>query len=98
MKLVLAVGVVSLLMGSTALAAQNWVSLKPGTAVIRGRVIAADGAQPLSRAEVRLTGPGAGYDGVLILLTDEQGRYEFSAIPSGRYTLSAGKTGYLILG
>jgi len=79
MKSVLAVGVVCLLSGST-LFTQGWVSRPYGTAAIRGRVFAADGAQPLSRAEVHLTGNGAGYHGYLILLTDEQGRYEFTDI------------------
>lgn len=64
-----------------------------GTAAIRGHVARTDGP-PLARAEVRLTtaersGPPR------VAITDESGAYEFTALPAGRYTVMAIKTGYV---
>ena len=92
-RFVLVAGVVSLIPGPAA-HAQTWVSPESGTGAIRGRVVAADGATPLSRAEVTLHRSMAGQD---ILLTDELGRYAFTDLPAGRYSLSAGRSGYLTL-
>jgi len=77
-----------------------------GTAILRGRVVAADTGQPLRRAQVRLTpsfmntsgpvilsGPGAGR----ATSTDGNGRYEFKDLAAGRYSLSASKGSYINL-
>jgi protocatechuate 3,4-dioxygenase beta subunit len=78
-----------------------------GTAILRGRVVAADSGQPLRRAQVRLlpnfnlngpgtaiiSGPGAGR----ATSTDANGRYEFKDLAAGRYSLSASKGSYINL-
>jgi hypothetical protein len=64
-----------------------------GTAVIRGRVIAAAGQRPLAKVEVRAAA------GMLhvnkAVLTDANGRYEISDLPAGRYTVSTNKENYV---
>jgi Carboxypeptidase regulatory-like domain len=76
-----------------------------GTAILRGRVVAADTGQPLRRAQVRLTpnfnasgpitigGPGFGR----ATSTDANGRFEFKDLAAGRYSLSASKGSYINL-
>ena len=68
---------------------------KTGTSQIRGRILAADNGQPLRRASVRLTSPeireGRG------TTTDADGRYEFRDLPAGRYSVSASKSGYVMI-
>ena len=66
---------------------------KPGTAVIRGRVFAADTGQPLRKAVVRANSPDVREGRVAT--TDEQGRYEMKELPAGRYTLNANKGSYV---
>jgi hypothetical protein len=69
-----------------------------GTAIIRGRVTAADTGLPLSRAQVRVIGGGAGAGREpKIAVTDDQGRYELTALPAGRLTLNAQRTGYVTI-
>ena len=69
-----------------------------GTAVIRGRVVAADTGAPLIRVQLRVIGlrvpPG---ETAPIFLTDDQGRYEIKDLPAGRFTVSAAKSGYLTM-
>ncbi|HWW86121.1 MAG TPA: carboxypeptidase-like regulatory domain-containing protein [Vicinamibacterales bacterium] len=73
------------------------------SAVIRGRVLAADSGQPLRRATVRLmpvqtggtSGPGA--SGIGSSITDDDGRYEFKNLAAGSYRLSASKSPYIDL-
>jgi hypothetical protein len=64
-----------------------------GTAVIRGRIIAADTSLPLRNARVQLTGQGV----FKFTTTDGDGRYEVKGLPAGRYTVSALKGGYMQL-
>jgi len=64
-----------------------------GTGVIRGRVVAAESGQALRGTRITVFAPeiqetrGA--------LTDEDGYYELSELPAGRYTLNANKGGYV---
>jgi hypothetical protein len=63
-----------------------------GTAIIRGRVIAAGTERALSKVEIRAASP----TGVSkATLTDGNGRYSISALPAGRYTVSARKLNYV---
>ena len=74
-------------------------AVKTGTAILRGRVFAADTSQPLRKAQVRLTATAApgGTNGPQgrITTTDADGRYEFKELPAGRYTLNANKGRYV---
>jgi hypothetical protein len=63
--------------------------------VLRGRVVAAQGGQPLHR--VRLTLEGAAAQNPPTAVTDLRGEFEFLAVPPGTYRLSAARAGYLTL-
>jgi hypothetical protein len=65
-----------------------------GTAVLRGVVVAADNGSPIRRAQVRITGQGAGSR---LATTDAQGRFEFRDLPAGRFLLTASKGGFVTL-
>jgi hypothetical protein len=74
---------------------------KPGTATIRGRVLAADSGLPLRKAQVRLNSTDEGrmparFENQLTT-TDASGRYEFGKLPAGRYKLRVMKGGYVSL-
>jgi hypothetical protein len=73
--------------------------IKPGTATIRGRVLAADSGLPLRKAQVRLNSTEGGATAARfenqLTTTDAAGRYEFGKLPAGRYKLSAMKGGYV---
>ena len=62
---------------------------------ITGRVVAADTGRPVIRARVFLS--GAQIQGGRGALTDTEGRFELTELPEGRYTLTAGKTGFITL-
>jgi len=64
-----------------------------GTAVIRGRVIAAAGQRPLARVEVHAVAGALHVNKVV--LTDANGRYEIVDLPAGRYTVSTNKENYV---
>ena len=68
-----------------------------GTGRIRGRVVVADGSGPLRRASVRMNGQGGpgGPGDAHTTTTDGDGRYEFASLPSGRFTVTATKPGYI---
>src|SRR5262245_25447779 len=68
---------------------------KPGTSVIRGRVVAADTGQPLRKAFVRASSPDIREGRVAS--TDAEGRYEIKELPAGRYTLNASKGSFVAL-
>jgi len=71
-----------------------------GTGSIRGRVTAVDGETPLTRALIRIVGPGSGpinMQAMPIVATDDEGRYEFNGLVPGSYTLTAAKSGYVTL-
>jgi Carboxypeptidase regulatory-like domain len=65
----------------------------PGTAVIRGRILAASG-RPAIRASVRALGRAGTSKTVT---TDTDGRYELSELKADRYRVTASKAGYLSL-
>jgi hypothetical protein len=64
----------------------------PPSGLILGRVVDAATGQPLSSAVVRLSagGPPTGAG----ILTGEDGRFIFSPIPAGQFTLNAERPGY----
>src|ERR1700716_1481297 len=57
-----------------------------GTAIIRGRIVAGDTGKPLRRARVTLTAPELAGE-PRNTSTDADGRYEFTDLPAGRFTL-----------
>src|SRR3954469_25314702 len=66
------------------------------TGRITGRVIASDNGRPVKRARVfvtaaELSGGGRG------VLTDDQGVFDLTELPAGRYTLTVSKTGFVSL-
>ncbi len=67
-------------------------TFKTGTGRIRGRVLASDGAGPIRRAQVRISGSEVAPKAAL---TDAEGRFEFRELPAGRFTLQASKSGYV---
>ncbi|HUR32258.1 MAG TPA: carboxypeptidase-like regulatory domain-containing protein [Vicinamibacterales bacterium] len=62
---------------------------------IAGRVVAADTGRPVRRARVFLS--GAAVPGGRGALTDDEGRFELTDLAEGRYSLTAGKTGFITL-
>jgi hypothetical protein len=66
-----------------------------GTAVIRGRVVAADSGMPVRRAQVRAQAGEIRAN--RLVSTDAQGRFELKDLPAGRWTLTASKAGYMTL-
>jgi len=70
-------------------------SSKPGTAVIRGRVLAADTGQALRKVFIRAGSPEMREGRVAT--TDVDGRYELKELPAGRYTLNASKGSFVTL-
>jgi len=64
-----------------------------GHSAIRGRIVDADGGQPMRRAMVRVSAPSPQI--TRSMLTDADGRYEFRDLPAGRYSINASKTAYV---
>ena len=67
-----------------------------GTAVIKGRITAADTGRPLRRSRITVTAPELGQRGRDVS-TDAEGRYEIRDLPAGRYSLTVIRSGYLRL-
>jgi hypothetical protein len=65
-----------------------------GTALIQGRVVAADNGRPLSLATITANAPELGGESRTIS-TNSEGRYELRNLPAGRYTLLVSRSGYL---
>jgi len=65
------------------------------TAIIRGRIVRTDG-RALARAAVELERLDID-DRPRRVATDDDGRYEFAALPAGRYRVTAWKIGYVTL-
>ena len=66
-----------------------------GTAVIRGRVVAAETGRPLTLATITASAPELRES--RSISTNSEGRYELRNLPAGRYTLSIAHSGYLRL-
>ncbi len=71
-------------------------SVEKGSAIIRGRIVAGDTGKPLRRARVTVTGPELGGE-PRNTSTDTDGRYEFTDLPAGFFTLRVTRGGYLPL-
>src|SRR5215210_5061475 len=65
---------------------------KTGKGSIRGRVVTADTGAPVRRAQVRISGSEVLSKNAV---TDNEGRYEFRDLPSGKYSVLASKPGYV---
>jgi protocatechuate 3,4-dioxygenase beta subunit len=68
-----------------------------GTAEISGVVMMAGSSQPARKTRVSLSGgvPGGGRGGNRSVTTDDTGRYAFTALPGGRYSVTASKPGHV---
>jgi protocatechuate 3,4-dioxygenase beta subunit len=75
------------------LATSNTDQLATGKGVISGVVVVAGTGQPARRARVSLSSPDVGRGKTAI--TDDSGRFAFTALPEGRYNLSANKPGHI---
>ena len=76
----------ALLLGSPVTAEQT----SSGTAVIRGRVIAADTGEPIYGATIRVASEETARTGFTRAeRTDDRGRYEITGLAAGRYVLLA---------
>jgi protocatechuate 3,4-dioxygenase beta subunit len=64
-----------------------------GTAVISGSVMMAGSTQPARKVRVSLS--AAELRGGRTAITDDQGGFSFTALPAGRYNLSANKPGHV---
>src|SRR4051812_13483255 len=62
---------------------------------ITGRVIASDNGRPVKRARVFVT--AVELPGGRGVLTDDQGVFDLTELPAGRYTLTVSKTGFVSL-
>jgi Carboxypeptidase regulatory-like domain len=67
-----------------------------GSAIIRGRVVAADTGKPLRRARIMAAAPELGGE-PRTTSTGMDGRYELTDLPAGRYTLRVNRSGYMQL-
>lgn len=68
-----------------------------GTAVLRGRVVAAETGRPLRRARITLSSSDLGAEGRRTASTNPDGVYEFKELRAARYRISVSRGGYLPL-
>ena len=69
---------------------------KTGTAVLSGRVVAAEGGKPLRRALVRASSQELPQG--RSVSTDGDGRWQLKGLPAGSYRVSVSKGGYVDIG
>ena len=74
--------------------AQNQATPAP-TGRITGHVIAGDNGRPVKRA--RVFAAAAELQGGRGMLTDDNGVFDFTELPAGRYTITASKSGFVSL-
>ena len=87
---------VSLFAGATGAAQTAEPSTKAAaTAILRGRVVAADSGQPLRRAQIHIMAMAGRFPRTTT--TDASGRYEFTELPGALYTVMASKGSYVQL-
>jgi Carboxypeptidase regulatory-like domain len=67
---------------------------QPASAIIRGRIAAADSGKPLRRVRVSLVVAGANVPPIVVS-TNTQGRFEMKNVAAGLYRVSATRAGYL---
>lgn len=89
----LSAGVVAAAMAQTPV--RDVRSEPTGNAVLGGIVTAADGRTPLQRATVTLR--GGSLLSPRIAITNDKGRFAFSSLAPGDYTLSATKAGFVTM-
>src|SRR5688572_26449551 len=65
------------------------------TAKITGRIVAADTGRPLRRVAVTLMAMPS--KATRVTETDRNGRYEFSGLLAGRYSVRPNKDGYVVI-
>jgi hypothetical protein len=70
------------------------LELPVGKGTISGTVVVMGSGQPARRARVNLSG-GSEVGGGRSATTDDNGSFTFTALPEGRFTLSASKAGYV---
>jgi Carboxypeptidase regulatory-like domain len=75
--------------------AREAVQEKKGTASIRGKVTAADGAKAIRRVQITVSSPELTES--RSVSTNSEGAFEVKELPAGRYTISASRAGYLRL-
>ena len=77
--------------------AQTGAGQSPGTGLITGRVVEADGKTPIAAVIVALSGGGGGpfAQDANRVLTDAEGRFFVSDVAAGSYSLTAQKPGYI---
>jgi carboxypeptidase family protein len=76
-------------------AAQNQQPPPPPQGRITGRVLAGDNGRAIKRARVFIN--AAELPGGRGMLTDDQGAFDFTELPAGRYSISASKAGFVQL-
>src|SRR5881628_477244 len=72
--------------------ARDRIPAQTGTAMIRGRILAADNGRPLRRARITLTAPELGTEN-RTTSTNPDGRYEIKDLPAGRYSMTVARRG-----
>ena len=93
MRLAVAAALIATL--ATAATAQDRAPAADGlaSAMIAGRVVAADSGAPLRGAQVRLRAPMGG--DTRLVTTDEQGRFEARNLFTGSWTVTVSKNGFI---
>ena len=73
----------------------NATAEKKGTAVIRGKIVAADTGRPLRRARITVSSSELGPNTSKSTSTDLSGRFEIKELVPARYRVSVTRSGYL---
>jgi hypothetical protein len=79
--------------GGGAGPARDAAAIPAGTGAIGGSVVAEGSGTPVRRARVTLA--GSEIRGGRSVLTDDLGAFEFALLPSGRFTITASKAGFV---